>query len=401
MRILHTSDWHLGRLFHNVHLTSDQAHILDDFVRYAADAKPDLVVIAGDLYDRSVPPPEAVELLDEVLSKLVLEVGVPVVAIAGNHDSAERVGFASRLLDAGRMHLIGGVGQTRALTFDDAFGPVDVVPMPFASPEALRSFCGDDALRGFSDSMARQIALATSGLVAGRRRVAVAHAFVTGGSESESERQLTVGGAGDVPAGLFAGFAYTALGHLHRPQRVAGGDSGGGDSGGGDSSGAGQNSNVGQVRYSGSLLPYSFSEVDHQKSVTLVEIDAAGATRVELTQLRAKRGMRIVEGTLAALLDAGRSDPARDDYVLARVLDRRPVLDAMAQLRSIYPNTLHIERPELMTTGSLPSSGDHRKMAPIDLFADFWEAVGDGSALDTDQHDIVIDAISVVQQRAQ
>ena len=369
MRILHTSDWHLGRLLHNVHLTEDQAYVLDDLVRLVADARPDVVIVAGDLYDRAVPPPEAVALLDEVLARIVLDRGVPVVAIAGNHDSPERVGFAARLLADRGLHLIGPLGRARAIHLADAHGPVHLVPLPYASPEAVRSaFAGEEA-RGHDEALRAQVTRAVDGLGAGRR-VAIAHAFVTGGAGSESERPLVVGGTGEVDASAFDGFAYAALGHLHRPQAVG----------------------EARVRYSGSLLPYSFAEVDHRKTVSLVELDAQGGVTSEEVPLRARRAMRVVEGTLDELLAADVEEETRHDYLLARLMDTRPVLDAMARLRERYPNVLHIERPALMPDGPLEPRADHRKMEPLDLFADFWEQVK-GEPLEDDLRGVVAGAI--------
>ena len=372
MKILHTSDWHLGRLFHNVHLTEDQAHVLESFVALARDVRPDLIVIAGDLYDRAVPPPEAVELLDDVLGRLVLDLGIPTVAIAGNHDSAERIGFASRLLAGRGLHLAGPVERACPFTIEDAHGPVEVVPLPYASPEAVRSGLKVD-VHGHDEALRAQLAASVPN---GVRRVAVAHAFVTGGQESESERALTVGGTGAVDASLFEGFSYVALGHLHRPQSV-----------------------TAAVRYSGSLLPYSFGEVDHRKGVLLVELDAAGAVVVEQVALSPLRGMRVIEGTIDELLADSESDPARDDYVLARITDKGLVLDAMERIRAGYPKVLHIERPSLTPDGPLLGTRlDHRRMDPLALFEDFYAQVC-GEALSDELRAEVASAADAVQRR--
>jgi len=349
MRILHSSDWHLGRLFHQVHLTDDQAYVLDEFVKLAREAKPDVIVIAGDLYDRAVPPPEAVELLDDVLTRLTLELGIPTLAIAGNHDSAERVGFAARLLAERGLHLVGTLAQQGVITLADDHGEVDFVAVPYAAPEAVRSAFSDDTVRGHERALEAQLSRLMPE-VAGRRRVAIAHAFVDGASDSESERPLTVGGTGCVSASLFEGFDYVALGHLHRPQQV-----------------------TPKARYSGSLLPYSFSEAEHEKSVSMVEMAADGSVSVEAIALPTRRSLRVIEGTFDDLLQ----QPESDDYVLARLTDPGPILDAMARLRKVFPNALQIERPALThgAGGLLPEGQDHRKMQPIDLFETFYEQV--------------------------
>ena len=367
MRILHTSDWHLGRLFHQVHLTEDQAHVLEEFVTLAREEKPDAIVIAGDLYDRAVPPPEAVELLDDVLTRLTLDLGIPTLAIAGNHDSAERVGFAGKLLAKRGLYLVGTVAQQGAITLADVHGEVDFVALPYASPEAVRSALRDDAVRGHEQALAAQLAQVAGSATPGRRRVAIAHACVEGASHSESERPLTVGGTGCVSAALFEGFDYVALGHLHRPQQVDA-----------------------KARYAGSLLPYSFSEVDHSKSVSMVELSADGSVSVEEIALSPRRVMRVIEGAFDDLL----MHPASDDYVLARLSDREPILDAMARLRRVYPNALQIERPALSrgADGPLPAGQDHRKVEPLDLFETFYQHVA-GEPLNEEQRQEVGSAI--------
>lgn len=393
MRILHTSDWHIGKLFEGHHLTEDQAFTLDGFVALAEELRPDVIVIAGDLYDRAVPPPEAVELLDRTLRRLVLELKLPTVAIAGNHDSAERIGFGSALLESSGLLLAGDPIGRRRLTLRDDHGEVDIVPIPFATPEALRSALrGADAdadVQGFAAAMQRQVQAVTAGLPSGRRRVAVAHAFVKGGSTSESERALQVGGTGDVPAEAFdgidgaPGFDYVALGHLHRPQQV-------------DSARRGLS-----MRYSGSLLPYSFSEIDHEKSVSLVTLGAPGASgarcelAIETFALPQRRRMRKIEGTLEALLDAGRqeTEAERRDYIWAALTDDGLVHDAMPRLRRVYPNAVKISRPVWEAAAVQSERRDHRKVDPVEIFSDFWAALGHTEGLDDARREVVTQAV--------
>ncbi|MCB9739837.1 MAG: exonuclease SbcCD subunit D [Deltaproteobacteria bacterium] len=393
MRILHTSDWHIGKLFEGHHLTEDQAFTLDGFVALAEELRPDVIVIAGDLYDRAVPPPEAVELLDRTLRRLVLQLKLPTVAIAGNHDSAERIGFGSALLESAGLLLAGDPIGRRSLTLRDEHGEVDIVPIPFATPEALRSALrGADAdadVQGFAAAMQRQVQAVTAGPPSGRRRVAVAHAFVKGGSTSESERALQVGGTGDVPAEAFdgidgaAGFDYVALGHLHRPQQV-------------DAARRGLS-----MRYSGSLLPYSFSEIDHEKSVSLVTLGAPGAfgarceLAIETFALPQRRRMRKIEGTLDALLDAGQqeSESARQDYVWAALTDDGLVHDAMPRLRRVYPNAVKISRPVWEAAAVQSERRDHRKVDPVEIFSDFWAALGHTEGLDDARREVVTQAV--------
>lgn len=352
MRFLHSADWHLGRVYHGVSLLEDQAHVLQQFVRIAADTRPDAILLAGDIYDRSVPPAEAVRLLDRVLSELILELKIPVVMIAGNHDGPDRLAFGSGLLQRAGLTVRGPVEMDAApLVLRDAHGEVAVHALPYAEPALVRSACGDDAIADHHAALAAQTAAVRAAHVPARRSVVVAHAFVQGGAESESERPLSVGGTGAVGAGVFDGFDYVALGHLHRPQAIGGG----------------------RIQYSGSPLKYSFAEADHAKSVNLVDMDAEGNCAVERIALVPRRDLRILEGELAALVAAAAADPARDDYVLARLTDHGALLDAMGKLRSAYPNALAIERPTLIGDGPGRATADHRRTRIQDLFASFHE----------------------------
>lgn len=371
MRFLHTSDWHLGRLFHGVHLTSDQAHVLDQFVDLVAQTEVDAVVIAGDLYDRAVPPDDAVALLDDVLARIVLDHGVPVIAIAGNHDSPRRVGFAARLLGGSRLHLVGPTATVPAtVVLEDAHGPVAFHPLPFADPADVRSSLGAPDVRTHDDALRALVARCER--APETRHVAIAHAFVVGGDASDSERPLAVGGSDQVAVDVFDGFHYTALGHLHRPQRAGGRD---------------------HVRYSGSLLKYSFSEATHEKGVLLVELDAAGHAHVETHALTPRHDVRVVEGTFADLLEGPAAGEDADDYLLVRLTDAGTIVDAMARLQAVYPNAVALERPGLagaMAASSAPV--DHRKRSDQDLFTSFVEHAT-GTPLDDEAETVLVDVL--------
>ncbi len=363
MRLLHTADWHLGRIFHGQHLTEDQAYLLDQVVDIVRESGVDAVLIAGDVYDRAVPPPEAVSLLDDVLARLVLGLRVPVVVIAGNHDSPERLGFASRLLERGGLHVAGVPAPDGGpVVLEDRHGPVQIHPLPYTEPPVARQVLGldglddhDSATGAFLDRLrGDRLDGSQTHPPGGRRTVVVAHAFVAGGASSESERPLSVGGAGTVDPSRFRGFTYVALGHLHRPQ-AAGAD---------------------HVRYSGSLFKYSFDEADHEKSVTLVEVDADGKVRVEEVPLRPRRDVRRVEGYFRDLL-AGRGVPpgSREDYLMVTLLDTGAVLDPIGRLREVYPNVLHVERPALWTGGRDAGQGagaERLRLDDMDLFRAFF-----------------------------
>jgi exonuclease SbcD len=346
MRILHTADWHLGRTLGGASLLEDQAHLLDELVRLAADAAPDLVIVAGDLFDRAVPPVEAVELLDEVLCRLVIGLGRRVVAIAGNHDSPKRLAFGARLLAERGLTVVTDPAQAaHLLQLGDAHGPIELVAMGYAEPAAVRLATGSEVHDHAAALAARLAALAAPRAA---RRLLIAHLFVAGGAESESERPLSVGGATAVPVAAFEGFTYAALGHLHRPQGLA----------------------AGRVRYAGSLMKYGFGEADQQKSVALVEVDAGGGLVTELLPLAPRRDLVRLRGTMAELLRL----PVRADWIAVELLDTGAIFDADAQLRERFPNLVQIARPLYApTTGALDARAA-RERGMAELFADFATA---------------------------
>lgn len=357
MRFLHTADWHLGRLFHGLHLTEDQACVLDRFVELVRHTRPDFILLAGDLYDRAIPPPEAIELLDDVLCRLVIGERVPVIAIAGNHDSPQRVRFCSRLLAGQGLHISGACDlHSPPIEFEDACGTVRVCPIPFAEPCLARQWLEREDIHTHHEAMA---ALAARMREQGgpARRILVAHAFVAGGTESESERPLSVGGSAAVERSCFDGFQYVALGHLHFPHSV----------------------HAEHVRYAGSLLKYSFSEAEHRKSVSLVEMDGEGGCRVEPIALPPRRDLRRISGRLDELLTPPAGQPGREDYLEITLLDEDAVFDAMGRLRRVYPNVLHIQRAVLSRTGSVETADrDHRRIGDRELFASFYRQVAGG-----------------------
>ena len=356
MRILHTSDWHLGRVFHHVSMLEEQRVVLEQLLDHVRATHPDVVIIAGDLYDRAVPPADAVDLFDEVVTTLTTEIGVPVIAIAGNHDSASRVEFGARLMAASGLHLVGRSLGRGVVTLQDEHGPVDFVAVPYATPDAVRSDTGDESVRGHEAALRVQIEGVRSAC-GSERRVAIAHAFVVGGQISDSERALTVGGTGAVAAEVFEGFDYVALGHLHRPQQFSGG----------------------RVRYSGSLMRYSFSECGHDKSAQLIELGADGSIVHEARlPLEPRRSLRVIEGLFDELLALGESEPS-EDYLQVTLLDKGPVYDAMARLRKGFPNTLHIERPAFEGGGGSldTSSAEVNRASPLALFQNFASQVSD------------------------
>ena len=353
LRLLHTSDWHLGRALHEESLLEDQAWVLDQLVALAREERPDVVVVAGDVYDRAVPPPEAVGLFDDVLTRIA-DLGIAVVVISGNHDSGERLSFGSRLLAARGVHLRGDLA--RAAEPIAIPGKGFVYALPFVDPDVVRGLTGDEAIRGHAAATARAVAGARAEAAArALPSVLVAHCFVQGAAETpDSERPIAVGTAGCVPSDTFGGFDYVALGHLHAPQEVATG-----------------------MRYSGSLLKYSFSEASHEKSVVLVEVARGGAS-VRTVALGAKRNVTRLQGTLADLL--GRQDLAvhEKDLVEVTLEDTGYVLDARLRLQARFAHVLNVQRKELALAPGQGTFGQQVANAGRDdqkLFESFFETV--------------------------
>lgn len=357
MRVIHTSDWHLGRIFHGVHLTDDQAYILNQLMDLIKDAKPDVLLVAGDIFDRSVPPVEAVNLLDETLSKIIIDYKIPTIMIAGNHDSPDRIHFGSRLMGASKLSISGRFSKNLGpVVIEDKYGPVHFYPLPYAEPAVVRDGMGDEEIHTHDDSMCRIMNTIKGTMDKSKRNVLVAHTFAAGCEASESERPLSIGGASVVDSSYFNDFNYAALGHLHRPQRVTSEN----------------------IRYSGSLMKYSFSEAAQKKHIPVVDIDEDGTVHIEKIELKPRRDLRCIEGYLDDILKGPKDGERRDDYIMVTLKDEGAILDAMGKIRSVYPNTLHIERPQLVLSRGLTGpDSNFRKMSMTDLFSSFFKHVTD------------------------
>ncbi|MFM7518858.1 MAG: exonuclease SbcCD subunit D [Planctomycetota bacterium] len=351
MRILHTADWHLGRVLGGLDLIPAQRHAIDGLIAIAADARPDAIVVAGDLYDRAVPGEEAVGLLDEALRRLG-EIA-PVLAIAGNHDSGARLDFGGAFFRRAGVHLVGTPrGGPVRVDLADEHGRVSFHLLPYATPAEIRFVTGDERVHTHDDATrARIAALDTAD---GARHVLVGHLFVQGGAETtESERDISVGGIATVDPAMFARFHYTALGHLHRPHALA----------------------DGRVRYAGSLARYSFAEEHQPKTVSLVALDGTGAVTVEAIDIPQRHAMRSLRGTLAELLAAAATDAARQhDLIRATLTDPLPPAGARERLAECYPHLLEFryesfERRPGATAG--PAAGDLATRSPHDFVVAF------------------------------
>ncbi len=322
MRVLHTSDWHVGRMFHGRDLLTDQESVLGGLADLVVDRRVDVVVVAGDLYDRAVPAGESVAACTRILSR-IRQAGAELVVIPGNHDSAARLGAFGEFAAAGGLYLrtrIADVGTPVLIT--DAHGPVAFYGIPYLEPELARHALGVPAARGHQGVLTEAMNRVRADL-AGRpdaRSVVLSHAFVTGGARSESERSIAIGGVELVSASVFDGVDYVALGHLHGPQELAH-----------------------RLRYSGSPLAYSFSEAHHRKSVWLVELDANGLAEVRRVELPVPRRLATLRGELTELLVRPALEELVDSYLFVVLTDLVRPIDAMRRLQQRFPFAVRME----------------------------------------------------------
>ncbi len=375
LKLLHLGDLHLGKSVLETPMLSMQREVLEQAVAYAVEKKVDGVLLAGDVYDRSVPPVEAVELFDDFLESLE-RAAIPVLAIPGNHDSPERLHFGSRIFSRRGIHIAGAFdGRVETVSLHDRHGEVRIHLLPFLRPAMLRRAGMEAANTG--EAVAAVLAAQDNGPTADPdvRHVLLAHQFVTAGGrnpEACDSETPSVGGSDNVDVSVFDGFDYVALGHLHGPQRM-----------GRDT-----------VRYAGSPLKYSLSETGHHKSFAVVTLEEKGTAGVELVPFRPSRDLRRLQGTLADLLAAGETDPNREDYVWA-VLTGDPVLDPAARLRRVYPNLLHVQTAAEDTAGKAGAapSPDAPRASEEELFAAFFRSVC-GKELDAGQDKTVTDTLT-------
>jgi exonuclease SbcD len=371
VRFVHTSDWHLGRQLHRRSLIEDQAWWLNRFVDFVSTEKPDAVVIAGDVYDRAVPPAEAVALLDDTLTRLVRGLGVPVIMIAGNHDGPERVGFASRVLEEAGLIVAGTLGEEpRSCVLGSGSDATRFWLLPYADPIETRGVLRDPDVHDHEAAVAACLARIRAAGAGEHMQVLVTHHFVAGGVTSDSERGLTVGGTGAVGASLFADFDYVALGHLHRRQTL------------GD----------GRIHYPGSALKYAFDETAQTKAVTLVELRADAAPRLETAELGALRDVRRVMGTFEEVLSAAPRDARRDDYIEVVLNERALVPDARGRLEELYPNLLQVSRAiEFLDAGGVdaePAAQHVERLSDDEMFERFFAFVT-GQQMEADERTLL------------
>ena len=351
MKLIHLSDLHLGKRLNDFSLGEDQEDILNQILGIVEAEAPDAVVIAGDVYDKAIPSVEAVGLFDEFLVRLA-KLNTQIFVISGNHDSPERIAFGNRLLDAAGLHLSPVYsGRVEPITLEDAFGPVHFYLLPFVKPLHVRRFYPDDPTDTYTQALSA--AVEHMDIDERQRNILVTHQFVTGAARSDSE-ELCVGGADNVDSAVFQVFDYVALGHIHSPQHCG----------------------SEKVRYCGTPLKYSFSEVKDQKSVTVAELKEKGNLTIRTVPLKPLRELVELRGTFAELTDKSFYEHTtwQTDYTHLTLTDEEDIPDAIGKLRLIYQGLMKLDYDNARTrsNGEITGAEVQRARSPLELFADFY-----------------------------
>lgn len=354
MKLIHLSDLHLGKRVNEFSMIEDQAYILKKILGIVKEEEPDAVLIAGDVYDKSVPSVEAVGLFDDFLKQLSRQ-KVQVFIISGNHDSPERLSFASELIEASGIHIAPVYrGKVEPVSFEDVYGRVNIYMLPFIKPAHVRAVFAEEIAASYTEAVRVALSHMDRGEAWERdRNILITHQFVTGAMRSESE-EISVGGSDNVDASVFAGFDYVALGHIHGPQSV------------------GKES----IRYCGTPLKYSFSEVKHQKSVTVLELKEKGNLTIRTVDLVPLHDMRELRGSYEELTSRKNYEgTVLDDYMHITLTDEEDVLDAVGKLRVIYPNLMKLDYDNRRTQENREIKGgeDVEIRTPMELISDFYE----------------------------
>ncbi len=351
MKLIHLSDLHIGKRVNEFPMLEDQKFILTKIINIIDDEKPDAVLIAGDVYDKSVPSAEAVQLFDGFLVDLAKR-KLHTFVISGNHDSAERIAFGGRLMDISGVHMSPVYsGKVEPISLEDENGIVNFYMLPFVKPANVRRFFEEENIESYTDAV--RVAVENMNINTADRNVIITHQFVTGAERSDSE-EVSVGGSDNVDASVFDGFDYVALGHIHGPQNIG----------------------SEKIRYCGTPLKYSFSEAKHKKSVTVVTLGKKDELEIRTVALEPRRDMREIKGAYDEVtLKANYENTNTEDYMHITLTDEEDIPDAMGKLRIIYPNLMKISYDNKRTRSnqSLDVTENIEKKSPLELFCELYE----------------------------
>ncbi len=369
MRILHTADLHIGKMVNNFSMLEDQKHILNQMVDAVTTQQADAFIIAGDVYDRPIPSAEAVEVFHDFIQKLH-ETGVEIFCISGNHDSPERLSFAQEILGKHGVHFAGTYKEKcKQITLQDPYGPVVFTLMPFVKAAVLGESASEEAVRHMlADTFEAEKTIAgererlSTVEESSQRHVLITHYFVTNAGRtpelSDSENPVSVGGLDNVDASCFKGFAYTALGHIHKPQQM-------------NKDGDG----LGPVVYAGAPITYSFSECGQEKSIVQIDMDKQGTVHLQRLALKPLHRMRKIKGGLDEVVSPAVSDCFdKEDYLQVTLTDEEELIDPIGTLRSVYPNVMQLifEKKEKESDGEYSVTEAVEKKTTEELFEDFY-----------------------------
>lgn len=372
MKFIHLSDLHLGKRLNEFSLIEDQRYILKEILKIIEDEKPDAVMIAGDIYDKSIPSTEAVELFDDFVFKLS-KLKAQMFIISGNHDSPERLAFGSRLMDKTGVHMSPVYnGDIKPYTMKDKYGEINIFMLPFIKPIQVKRFFPDEEINSYTDGM--NVAVKHMKIDTSQRNILIAHQFVTGAKRSESE-EVSVGGLDNVDSSVFADFDYVALGHIHSPQNIS----------------------SDKIYYSGSPLKYSFSESSDIKSVAVVEVNDKKGVAIKTLPLTPLHDMIELKGTYEDLMRKSfyENTSYQSDYVRITLTDEEDILNALGNLRVVYHNLMELRYDNKRTKSSSDIKGatNVENKSPFDLFSELYE-LQNGSKMTEQQAEFIHDLIN-------
>ena len=375
MKLIHLSDLHIGKRVNEFSMLEDQKYILLEILNIIDEVKPDGVIISGDIYDRQVPSTEAVTVFDDFLCRLA-ERKLQVYAISGNHDSAERMAFGNRLMEMSGIHISPVYdGNVTPLVFEDEYGKVNIYMLPFVKPVHVKKAYPDEEIESYTDAL--DVAVRNMNVNETERNIIVTHQFVTGAERSESE-EISVGGTDNVDVRVFDAFDYVALGHIHGPQRIS----------------------RDTVRYCGTPLKYSFSEVNHEKSVTVLELKEKGNVVISTKALEPLHDMREIRGSYNDITDRNNYVGTNvEDYMHITLTDEDDIPSAMEKLRSIYPNLMKLDYDNTRTRNNVTvgAAQNVESKSPLELFREFYE-LQNGSELSEQQLEYVQELMEEIEK---
>lgn len=387
MKIIHTSDWHIGKIVNEFSMIEDQKYILNRLIDLIEKEKPEVLIIAGDVYDRSIPPVEAVELLNETLSNLIIDKKVNVLAISGNHDGGERLSFGSQILEKHGLYIAGRDDELyKHVVVKDGEKNVNFYLIPYKDPALTRKILDEKEIKSHNDAMKFVVEKIKKDMNKKEINILVGHGYVTMKREdaiecienkyevanletSESERPLSIGGTDLIDGKIFDDFDYVALGHLHGRQKIG----------------------REEMKYSGAILKYSFSEVKQKKGVYILDINDKDAINIDFKCLNPVRDLRVIKGNIEDLIEEARElEEGKEDYIQAILTDDGELINPMEKLRAVYPNTMLItrERKREISEDKTSAKGEYKKKSKLELFKEFYEDLGSGDY--TEEKEVVL-----------